>query len=707
MNSPFTKTGIINEITFLYELALSIGNSNNLYDNCNEFLSTIMERRNVEMCSVWIKPNYLTAHKKNKALQANELLMVFGHPELRFDQSIMPEHERLKTVFKNRKSVAIRFPNPRFNFLLDDKTIEKGVLALYKLRKIGYLKLFFPSTSTIDEITLNQLNNVIDKFAIAIEGCLAHERLIEAIAHREKAVEELTLAKNVAEEARKAEEQFLAMISHEMRTPLNAIVGMSELLVSMKMVNTVQKEYLTTIKQSAGNLVSLTNNILDFSKIKANRMDFEASDFHIGKVVKNTLATIKQQAIAKQLTLNSTFDTRLPDYVNGDAMRLQQVLLNLLSNAIKFTQKGEIGLAVTWLKQQNGIVFVKFEVSDTGIGIPTDKQTKIFDRFYQINSFAHRKYQGTGLGLNIVQQLVEQQGGSISVWSKPDIGSVFTVVLPYTIALNPPGAHEVNIFEGKDLEGLPILLVEDNKVNQRVASQILEQWNAKVFIANHGREAIDILEKETISIVLLDIQMPVMDGFETATYIRNNMSEQLSSIPIIALSASAHIDKQQFIRAGMNDCIFKPFDSHQLYSSIVKLHQLNPSTMIPLISFTQKSLIDLKFIKNISNNDSTFIVEMLEIFIQQTDEIITDLPSLYEQKDFRGIRNAVHKYKSSARNMGSAIVQKHCNHIESIIEKKRVTSALTTNITQLVNLCQQVNVIAHQHLAYYMTEANK
>ena len=195
MNSPFTKTGIINEITFLYELALSIGNSSDLYDNCNEFLSTIMERRNVEMCSVWIKPQYLAAYKRSDKLNGQELLMVFGHPELRIDQYKMPYHERLRTVFKHKKSVAVRFPNPRFNFLLDDQTIKKGVLALYKLRDIGYLKLFFPSTSTIDEITLNQLNNVIDKFAISIEGCLAHERLVEEIENRKKTLEELTLAK--------------------------------------------------------------------------------------------------------------------------------------------------------------------------------------------------------------------------------------------------------------------------------------------------------------------------------------------------------------------------------------------------------------------------------------------------------------------------------------------------------------------------------
>ena len=433
-------------------------------------------------------------------------------------------------------------------------------------------------------------------------------------------------------------------------------------------------------------------------------MDFEASDFSIHKVVKSSLNAIKQQANTKNLQLNSTFDTRIPDYVNGDAMRLQQVLLNLLSNAVKFTEKGEIGLAVSWKKQEKESVFVKFEVSDTGIGIAKEKQAKIFDRFYQIDTFAHRKYQGTGLGLNIVQQLVEQQGGHIRLWSKPNIGSVFTVVLPYTLALHPPRAYDVNIFEGKDLQGLPILLVEDNKVNQRVASQILEQWNAQVLIANHGKEAIEILEKEKVGMILLDIQMPIMDGFETAAYIRTRMTPQLRHLPIIALSASAHIDKQQFIEAGMNDCIFKPFDSHQLYRTIVKLNQQKTKTMVPFNTHYTASLIDLSFIKKISGNDNDFIAEMLEIFIQQTREIVVELPKLLVKKDFVGIKKAVHKYKSSARNMGSKPVQKLCSNIELSAEDAEQHHTLIPQITQLVRLCKQIIALAHQHLLQYKPE---
>lgn len=394
---------------------------------------------------------------------------------------------------------------------------------------------------------------------------------------RKKAEQQLIAAKNIAIEAQKAEEHFVAVMSHEIRTPLNAIIGMSELLLNTQVLAEEQQEFLFTIKHSADILASLINDVLDYSKIKAGKIDLEEKTFSIIDVVKNVVKTIKFQADEKNIALSSPYDLNMPDFVIGDPLRLHQILLNLMSNSVKFTHEGEIQLHTKIIDQNSQTANIEFSVKDTGIGIPIDKQESIFGRFTQVSPDTNRKYGGTGLGLSIVKQLVEMQGGTIRLESAINVGSTFVIQIPFKITSKETAIPSASLpVKEKDLHQMHILLAEDNLINQRVASKILEQWNTKVTIANHGKEAIEQLQIHPYDLLLLDLQMPEMDGFETAHYIRHKLQHENQQIPIIALTAAAHVDKQKIQAAGIDEYVAKPFNTDQLYQIIYRY--LKPST---------------------------------------------------------------------------------------------------------------------------------
>jgi CheY-like chemotaxis protein len=351
---------------------------------------------------------------------------------------------------------------------------------------------------------------------------------------------------------------------------MNGIIGMTQLIAGT-VLTAEQKEYIETIKESATNLLVIINDILDVTKIVAGKILIEEVDYLFKDVVKNSIKITQFKAESKGVLLTSEIDNNIHPVLMGDPVRLNQILINLIGNAIKFTEKGEVKVRVKMLEEDKTKVKLEFAVEDTGIGIPADKIESIFESFTQASSATTRKYGGTGLGLTITKQLIELQGGNISVTSKPGIGSTFSFCLTLkkgTVEVKAAKEASVNNVS-HPFADVRILLVEDNLINQKVASYTLKKHGAEVEIANHGKEAIIMIEKKKYDIILMDIQMPEMDGYETTQYIRNSIKESISKTPIIAMTASALMaEKTKCLQSGMNDYISKPFQANELYEKI-------------------------------------------------------------------------------------------------------------------------------------------
>ncbi|HYV93737.1 MAG TPA: tetratricopeptide repeat protein [Chitinophagales bacterium] len=377
--------------------------------------------------------------------------------------------------------------------------------------------------------------------------------------------------KERAEQSEKFKEQFLANMSHEIRTPMNAIVGLVNLL-SKSSLNALQAKYLKAIHQSSDHLLSIIQDILDFSKIEAGQISLEVINFSIRECMESVHNTLQYNADEKKITLEYSCDEKIPELLSGDPARLKQIFINLVSNAIKFTENGSVRFSASVQKKENSSTSIAFKVEDTGIGIPEDMLDDIFKSFVQASSSTTRKYGGTGLGLSISQHLVEMQGGSISVKSKMNEGTTFTFVIPYheameDIMVSLPEAPEAM----PAIHGIRVLVAEDNKFNQMVAIDSLESMipGVKIEVAVNGRVALEKIRSAKFDLVLLDLQMPEMDGYEVAVLLRNDENILIREIPIIALTANAtKTEREKCLKQGMNGYVAKPFKSEELLKQI-------------------------------------------------------------------------------------------------------------------------------------------
>jgi PAS domain S-box-containing protein len=382
------------------------------------------------------------------------------------------------------------------------------------------------------------------------------------ITARKKLEQEMKEARRAAEAGLELRKTILANVSHELRTPVNAIVGMSALLSSTPL-NEQQKEYLKTMRFSSDGLLVLIDDLLDVSRIEAGKVELEEIEFSIKQNFEELTKSLKLRAIEKGLHFTWSIDDRIESNLLGDVHRLNQVVTNLINNAVKFTQQGSVRLQISLKSNLDEKQEILFSVSDTGIGIAAERQAAVFQAFAQEDSSTTRKYGGTGLGLSISKKIVEMMGGELSLQSEKNVGTTFSFTLLFNkAALKLEQQKEFT----PDLQGSRILLVEDNKINQFLANALLVSWNASVEISEDGLDAVERMKNNGFDLVLMDLQMPLMDGFEATEQIRQTLQ---STVPIIGLSANAlNGERERSLEMGMNDYVSKPFQPEMLYAKI-------------------------------------------------------------------------------------------------------------------------------------------
>ncbi len=500
---------------------------------------------------------------------------------------------------------------------------------------------------------------------VYIVPLIENDEIVNFVAYKQditekKAMEEKLLeAKIKAEEAAKVKSEFLANMSHEIRTPINGIIGFIDLLLEQES-DPQKRKYLEIVKDSSHTLLNLINDILDYSKLESQKMEFEILNFNVRDLIIECINSFKLRASQKGLNLTYFIDNNIPQYVKGDKLRILQVLNNLVSNAIKFTENGYVKICVEMLEKMKDSVKLKFTVEDTGIGIEKERLNKIFDAFYQTDPSITRKFGGTGLGLAISKEIISNLNGEIYVESQKNKGSKFYFILTFPIGEEifiSPKIQEKDI----DLSSLKILIAEDNEFNQEFFREIFELLKINAEVVSNGMNVLEKLANNNYDAIFLDIHMPVLNGIETAKIIRKlekgeeiktklklpNLDEKLKdkSNIIIALTGESYENiKTELFEAGFNDYLFKPFKIEELIDILKK--NIKVKTFYEI-----EDLINLKALDQIIGENEELRETLIKIFIDNCREIINEIENALNQNNKEELNKIIHKLKGTSGNI--------------------------------------------------------
>ncbi|MDH3245439.1 MAG: response regulator, partial [Saprospiraceae bacterium] len=495
------------------------------------------------------------------------------------------------------------------------------------------------------------------------------------ISDRKKLEKDLNRAKEEAERAQEAEAQFLASMSHEIRTPLNAVLGMTHLLEDTPL-NEEQEEYLRVLRHSADILKGLISDILDISKIDAGKVEIHNKPLNLRALLQSIESIYHVKTDSKPVSVKAFIDPRIRTPLLGDELILNQILHNLMSNAEKFTEEGHIHLRANVLSEEGNDTRIKFDVEDTGIGIEGDKLELIFEEFKQANAEIRKSHGGTGLGLAITTKLVELCQGTMDVRSRMGAGSTFSFTLPFkkTDDIKVAEDKSVKILEGFEVEHKPILIAEDNPMNRKYISKLLEKWNLIFEIVENGAQAVEKATKNLYSMIIMDLQMPEMTGMEATQWIRKHENPNQKT-PIVALTASTLLSKkEEALDAGMSDFLTKPFHPGSLHEVISKYIRLDEHTVSLIDSNnlprSKKSPIDQIELQKLYGDDREYKRISFQMFIDTSQIAMDELFRVIQQGDYRKIASFTHRIRPNFGMIGLMQCMKQMADLERMAREQ-------------------------------------